>query len=71
NMGKNIFGTWGGDNDPDKDFPEYIDMFKSGVIDLAPFVTKIYTLEQINQAIDDLDSGKTLRPIIQTTIGLN
>ena len=46
-------------------------MFKSGVIDLAPFVTQTYTLEQINQAIDDLDSGKTLRPIIKTTIGLN
>ena len=69
NMGKNIFGTWGGENDPDKDFPEYIDMFKSGVIDLAPLITQTYTLEQVNQAIDDLDTGKTLRPIIQTSNG--
>lgn len=71
NMGKKIFGTWGGDNDPDKDFPEYIDMFRSGVIDLAPLITQSYTLEQVNQAIDDLDTGKTLRPIIQTSTGFN
>ena len=71
NMGKNILGTWGGDNDPDKDFPEYLEMFESGVIDLAPLITQSYTLEQVNQAIDDLDTGKTLRPIIQTSNGFN
>lgn len=71
NMGKNIFGTWGGDNDPEIDFPEYIGMFKSGVIDLSPLITRTYALEEINEAIDDLDTGKTLRPIIQTSTGLN
>lgn len=64
NMGKNILGTWGGDNVPDRDFPRYMNLLKSGKLDLEPFLAKTYTLDQVNYAIDDLEAGRVVRPII-------
>ena len=65
NMGKRIFGTWGGDNIPDRDFPRYCDLVTSGKLKLKPFLSKTYRLNEINQAIDDLEAGKVIRPLIE------
>ena len=69
NMGKRIIGTWGGDNDPDKDFPVYLDMLRTGMLNLKPLITKIYELENVNDAIDELEAGEVIRPLIRTSNG--
>ncbi len=65
NMGKRILGTWGGDNIPDRDFPIYCNLVAAGKIRLKPLLTKTYRLSEINQAIDDLEAGKVIRPLIE------
>lgn len=68
NLGKRLLGTWGGDNLPDEHFPKYAQWVRSGDLNLAPLVSKLYSLEKINEAIDDLESGKVARPIIDMSL---
>ncbi len=68
NMGKRIFGTWGGDNVPDRDFPKYAQFIQSKKINLTPFLSHTYKLSQINQAIEDLEQGKAIRPLIDMAL---
>jgi len=64
NLGKKILGTWGGDNDPDTDFVKYIKMVESNKVNLEPFISKKYSLEEVNIALQDLESGSVNRPLI-------
>jgi len=45
---------------PDKDFNMYLRLHKEGKFPLDKLVTKSYSLDQINEACDDLQSGKIL-----------
>ena len=63
--GKKIFGSWGGGSDPEKIVKKFSELRKSKEIDLNLFIGNVYTLDQINQALKDLKSGKVLRPIIK------
>lgn len=65
NQGKSILGTWGGDTKPDVDYPYYFEMIAQGKIALTSIFTKTYKLGEINQAIDDLATGKCIRPLVQ------
>ncbi|MBI3553551.1 MAG: zinc-binding dehydrogenase [Elusimicrobia bacterium] len=65
NLGKRLLGTWGGDNTPDRDYPRYARLLSSGKVDLSPMLSKVYPLEQINAAIDDLEAGRAIRPLIE------
>ena len=67
NMGKQVFGTWGGDNDPDVHYPRYCNLVKHGHLDLNALTSKTYTLHEINQALEDLENGVVLRPLIDLT----
>jgi S-(hydroxymethyl)glutathione dehydrogenase/alcohol dehydrogenase len=64
NMGKQLRGTWGGDNWPDRDFPRYCELLSIGKLNLQPLSSRIYHLSEINQAIDDLETGAAIRPLI-------
>lgn len=64
NQGKSLIGTWGGDTDPDRDFPKYSALIAAGKLALDPLITKIYNLDSINDALDDLESGSVIRPLI-------
>lgn len=64
NQGKKILGTWGGDNHPDTDFPKYMAFIASHQLDLGILTSKKYPLSEVNQALDDLESGKVARPLI-------
>ena len=64
NQGKKILGTWGGDNDPERDFPRYMEFISSKKIDLTSLTTKKYSLLEINQALEDLEKGLVARPLI-------
>jgi S-(hydroxymethyl)glutathione dehydrogenase / alcohol dehydrogenase len=61
--GREIAGSWGGSTDPDRDIPRYVDMILKGNINLEKLMTG-YRLDEINQALDDLEGGRVLRPII-------
>ncbi len=64
NFGKRLLGTWGGDNEPDKHFLWYCELLRTQKLNIAPLITRTYSLQDINAAIDDLESGEVIRPLI-------
>jgi S-(hydroxymethyl)glutathione dehydrogenase/alcohol dehydrogenase len=62
--GKQIAGSWGGATYPDRDIPKMFDLFQIANTPLESLLTKRYRLDQINQALDDLDAGCVFRPLI-------
>lgn len=68
NLGKKLLGTWGGDNIPDLHFPKYCKMVDHKLLDLSYLMNKSYSLNQINEALEDLSKGKVLRPYIDMSL---
>jgi S-(hydroxymethyl)glutathione dehydrogenase/alcohol dehydrogenase len=62
--GKNISGTWGGNSCPDRDIPLITELFRKRNIPIDRLLTKRYSLEQVNEALADLDAGRVFRPIL-------
>ncbi len=62
--GKRIIGTWGGETDPDRDIPKYVELFNQGKLKLNKLVTHEYTLENVNQALNSLEKGDIGRALI-------
>ena len=62
--GKQIAGSWGGATAPDFDIPKMHGLFENAQIPLGALLTKRYTLEQVNEALDDLEAGRVFRPLI-------
>lgn len=52
--------TSGGDCKPERDFPIFIRWFREGKLKLSDLITNRYRLEQINEAVDDLEHGRIL-----------
>ena len=52
--------TSGGDCKPDRDFPIFLRWVREGKLKLEQLVTNRYKLEQINEAVDDLEHGRIL-----------
>jgi S-(hydroxymethyl)glutathione dehydrogenase/alcohol dehydrogenase len=69
NNGKQLRGTWGGDSQPDEDFPRYAKLIIAGKLNVRPLLSRSYTLDNINDAIDDLEAGLVVRPLIDLTKG--
>ncbi|MCC7204269.1 MAG: zinc-binding dehydrogenase [Phycisphaeraceae bacterium] len=73
NQGKRLLGTWGGDSDPDRDYPRYARLLAgegNARLRVEPMLTRGYGLTTINQALDDLEAGKAMRPLIDLTLGV-
>lgn len=62
--GKQIAGSWGGATVPDRDIPKMHTLFQNANTPLSALLTKRYTLEQINEALNDLEAGRVFRPLI-------
>ena len=62
--GKQIKGSWGGNVKPDIDIPLLADIYKENNLPLDALITKKYPLEEINNALEDIESFKVYRPII-------
>lgn len=62
--GKQIAGSWGGATSPDRDIPRMFELFQGANIPLESLLTKRYSLDQINEAVDDLEAGQVFRPLI-------
>lgn len=52
--------TSGGDCKPDRDFPIFLRWVREGKLKLELLITNRYKLEQINEAVDDLEHGRIL-----------
>ncbi|HBA84533.1 MAG TPA: dehydrogenase [Verrucomicrobia bacterium] len=55
---KELTGSHGGESHPDHDIPRYVNLCKTGKLRLKELVGKRYRLEEINQAIQDMQSGE-------------
>jgi aryl-alcohol dehydrogenase len=62
--GRRLIGIVEGDANPDTFIPMLAELYAKG---LFPFdrLVKFYTLDQINEAIEDSESGRTIKPIIR------
>jgi len=69
--GKQIRGSWGGGCNPDLDLPKFFKLYLKGKLPLEKLLDKRYSLEEINEALDDLENRKVSRPLIEInkTIG--
>jgi S-(hydroxymethyl)glutathione dehydrogenase/alcohol dehydrogenase len=68
NAGKSLLGTWGGDSVPDRDYGRYGRLIASGRFPVRELLSAPYRLEDINQALDDMRSGKIGRPLIDMSL---
>lgn len=66
--GRQIVGTWGGETQPDRDIPLYVDLYLAGKLKLGALITDEYRLEEINQALEDLEQGKVGRALISMSM---
>jgi len=57
-FGKRISGSHGGEAIPNADIPRYLNLYHSGRIRLKGLISNVYSLEDINHAIEDMKSGK-------------
>jgi S-(hydroxymethyl)glutathione dehydrogenase/alcohol dehydrogenase len=62
--GKQIFGTWGGQTLPDRDIPLFAEIFRKTNLPLHQLITKRYSLEEVNEALADLEAGIVFRPLL-------
>lgn len=63
--GKKILITQGGKTDPDVDIPRYLRLIEERKIDLKVLVSEILSLEDINYAIEKVESGLANRIMFQ------
>ena len=63
---KTLTASIGGSSRPHDDFPEFVRWYKEGMLDLDALVTKRWTLDQINEGVEDLRAGNVFgRSIIE------
>jgi S-(hydroxymethyl)glutathione dehydrogenase/alcohol dehydrogenase len=62
--GKKIEGSWGGASNPDKDIPKLARLYREGMMPLEKLLSHRYKLDEINQALDMLESKQALRVLI-------
>jgi S-(hydroxymethyl)glutathione dehydrogenase/alcohol dehydrogenase len=64
-LGKTLKGSLLGNVRTSLDIPRYVDMYMEGKIPVQKLVSKYYTLEQINKAVDAVEKGQVVRAIIR------
>jgi S-(hydroxymethyl)glutathione dehydrogenase/alcohol dehydrogenase len=61
---RQIQGALAGGSNLLYDIPMLLGLYKSGQLKLDELVTRKYTLDQVNQAYQDLNDGKNIRGVI-------
>jgi Zn-dependent alcohol dehydrogenase len=61
---KRVTGTFGGSIDPHVHIPRFVEMHESGQLDLACLMDRQYRLEEVEQAMLDLEAGRITRGCI-------
>lgn len=65
---KTIKGTLYGSCSPNSDVPKLINLYKAGKLELDSLVTNRYSLDQVNDAYQDLRDGKNIRGILDFSL---
>jgi S-(hydroxymethyl)glutathione dehydrogenase / alcohol dehydrogenase len=55
---KSLIGCVGGSCAPERDFPMFADWVRDGLFDPSLLVTNRYSLDELNDAVDDLHHGR-------------
>jgi len=63
--GKKLRGTWGGECFLDKDIPFYASEYLKGNLPIEKLITEVYSFDQINQGLRDLEEGRLIRGIVE------
>ncbi len=63
-FGKVLSGSHGGDGKPHLDIHRYHNLYRKGLIKLSGIITERFKLTEINNALDDMRSGKSKGRII-------
>jgi S-(hydroxymethyl)glutathione dehydrogenase/alcohol dehydrogenase len=61
---RQIRGALAGDSNLMYDIPKLLNLYKSGQLKLDELITRKYTLDQVNQAYQDMNDGKNIRGVI-------
>jgi alcohol dehydrogenase (nicotinoprotein) len=61
---RQIRGALAGDSNLMYDIPMLLGLYKSGQLKLDELITRKYTLDQVNQAYQDMNDGKNIRGVI-------
>jgi S-(hydroxymethyl)glutathione dehydrogenase/alcohol dehydrogenase len=64
-LGKTITGTVQGDVIAPIDIPRYVDMYMAGRLPIDELITRTYTLDQINEALEAMEKGDVIRSVIK------
>lgn len=63
--GGSIKSAWYGDTLPSRDFPEFVDQYLLGRLDLDGFVSERISLEDVNEAFETMKTGRVLRSVVE------
>lgn len=63
--GGSIKSAWYGDALPSRDFPEFVDQYLLGRLDLDKFVTERISLGEVNEAFETMKTGRVLRSVVE------
>lgn len=63
--GKRIFGTWGGDVNPDSDMARIGEFIGKSGSNLDLLLGEIFTIDEVNKGLAYLDSGEAGRPLLK------
>lgn len=61
---RQIRGALFGDCNPLYDIPKLLGLYRSGDLKIDELITRTYSLDEVNQAYDDLNAGKNIRGVI-------
>lgn len=62
--GKRLLGTWGGSTVPERDFNYYARAYRAGRLAIDRLITHRYALDDINEALNVLESGEAGRIVL-------
>lgn len=62
--GKRIEGSWGGASKPDRDIPKLAALYRERQLPLEQLLMRRYSLREVNDALDDLEHHRALRPLL-------
>ena len=68
NQGKSLLGCWGGNSHPDRDIEKFTEVIQAKKNILTTLFSTPYKLDDINEALNDLENGKIGRPIIDMAL---
>lgn len=61
---KTMTGSWYGSTNPPVDFPKILNLYSAGKLKLDELVSRVFSLDQINEAFDVLQQGDVIRSVI-------